>query len=86
MILSRHATKRWAERVSGLSPEREWIVARRATKGQRKKILRQCRAHAEIVRSRIFKGYYYQVAPSGVVFVCAPGEFVVTVFPIRDGE
>lgn len=86
MNLSAHAVRRWSERFGSMSAEREWIAARRATKRQRKVIARRCKAHAQVTTCRGFNGYYYQVSPSGVVFVCATGEFVVTVFPIRDGE
>lgn len=84
MNLSAHAARRWSERFGTLSAEREWIAARLATKRQRRAIAGRCKAHAQVTACRKFNGYYYQVSPSGVVFVCATGEYVVTVFPITE--
>lgn len=80
--MSRHALDRWSQRCPGLDPDMEWHGARRASKKVRARIREACPAHAEY-GTALFKGYYYRVSRSGVVFVVAPPETVVTVFVLE---
>lgn len=85
---SRHASRRWRERFADLSRADEWAsamtAAGRVGRGRRRQLRRQCRGHAQMgMLSGNFRGVYYRVSRSGVVFVVAPGYRIVTVFPLE---
>lgn len=87
MLLTKHARDRWLERFPELDPAKEWADASTSTGrvGKRRlaKIRASCPAH-EV--SKDFKGVYYKLSPSGVVFVVTPPETVITVFPLEKEE
>lgn len=82
MKMTRHALVRWGQRCPGLDPDMEWYGARRASKKVRARIRSSCPEHAEY-GTTAFRGYYYRVSRSGVVFVVAPPETIVTVFRLE---
>lgn len=77
---TQHAIDRWRERFPGLDMETEWRLASRSGKKSKRKIAASCKAHAHLMRGR-FQGYYYMLSRNGAVFVCAPPETIITVFP-----
>lgn len=81
---TRHALQRWAERFPSQRMAEAFERARRPGKSARKKILRQLGDHArELARRR---GRYFLVSRSGAVFICAPPEIVITVFPLTGDQ
>lgn len=85
MRMSKHARLRWRERFAHLDLRREFDHARRPTKGERKKLRAQLSAKS--LEARHMTGKYYLVSPtSHVVFVVAPGNLIVTVFPLSGSQ
>jgi hypothetical protein len=80
MILTRHATKRWAERFPGLDAQRAFDQSRRAGRKIKARIRDRCPKHAHMV-TRQFRGAYYRVA-GRIVFVCVAPERIITVFAL----
>src|SRR5690606_2313727 len=78
--MTRHARERWAERFPSLNLKWEYEHAQPCGAKRRAKIREQCRHHAHLLTGQ-FRGKYFRLSPSGVVFVMAPQETVVTVFP-----
>lgn len=79
-LVSKHAQMRWRERFPELDMQAEFAAAKRPGKNQRRKIREQLPRRSKQVRA--FHGRYYLVSPHDVVFVVAPPEVIVTVFPL----
>lgn len=79
MILTDHAQQRWRERFPHLDPVHEWNYSVHSGRKSRKRIAELCRSHRSC-SSGVFKGFYYRISRNNVVFVCVPGEKIVTVF------
>ncbi|MBD8524134.1 hypothetical protein [Pseudomarimonas arenosa] len=83
MKMTRHASNRWRERCADLNLADEWANARRASKGQRRKLRAQLKSFSECEPG----GYSGKVlvGPSKVVLVVIAYptvQKVVTVFPL----
>lgn len=84
MILSRHAQQRWKERFPSLDPEYEWKWSGKLGGGLKGRVKQMCPRHARLMKG--FNGFYYTISPHRVIFVCAPPDFVVTVFRLPEHE
>lgn len=82
--LTRHAQRRWNERCSGLDLAFEWATAKQVRGELKKRIKDECPKHRPLMRG--FKGFYYVISRNKVIFVCAPGATVVTVFRLPEHE
>lgn len=85
MILTAHAQARWAERFPHLDPVKEWNESTPSGRKSRKRIAELCKAHRSC-STGVFKGFYYRLSRHQVVFVCVPGEKIVTVFEYTPKE
>lgn len=79
MIITHHARKRWAERFSHLSIDREFLSSRRVGNKLRKKIKEKCFGNSAFCK-RTFAGRYFLKSHNNVIFVMAPKTVVITVF------
>lgn len=77
-----HARQRWAERLAHLVPEHEYYLARPVSKGLKRHIAATCPAHEEFTKQG-FKGRYF-LRSHNVIWVMAPPEKVITVWPLPD--
>ena len=78
MTITDHAKKRWMERFPDLDLLNEWYKSRLAGKKRIRQIKKQCPNHD----MNGFKGYYYMTTKD-IVFVVAPKEIIITVFPLE---
>ena len=62
----------------------EFARARRVGKKGKRQIRQQCPVRYRPTFMR--RGTYYLIAPCGAVFVVAPGEYIVDVFPMNEAE
>ena len=79
-----HAVKRFAERCAGLDMMEEWrsaIRSRGLTRRMLHYVRTSCKVNGPVYATGVFKGVYYKLSKSGIVFVMRPPLEVVTVFP-----
>lgn len=83
---SRHAMERILERFADVDVDNEYATARRVGKRTKQKIKSQCPVEHARWMHGMFKGRYYMISRKKVVFVMAPVEVVITVFPLTPPE
>ncbi len=75
-----HAMYRWIEHFGAQDIALEFAQAKRVGKKARRQIAIQCPVR---YKPRFCdRGVYYLRSPAGAIFVVAPGEFIVDVFPL----
>lgn len=76
-----HAMYRWIEHFGERDIALEFAQAKRCGKKVRRQIAAQCPVR---YKPRFCnRGVYYLVSPSRAIFVVAPGEFIVDIFPLK---
>lgn len=78
-----HALERIAERFAGVDIDSEYARARRVGRKTRQKIKASCPVSAKTWMRGGFKGRYYLLSRSKIVFVVHAPETVVTVFRLE---
>jgi hypothetical protein len=83
-----HAIKRWAERFPELDMKREFFKAVRPLSASEFALIRRRSSNPKSIlrANKDFKGVYFRKTDSGICFVIAPGEVVLTAFVVNRGE
>ena len=84
MTPSQNAARKWHEFFPDREINMEFVRARKPGRKTKRQIEAQCPRWIESVR--FWRGVYRLLSPCGAVFVVAPGEFVVDVFPLSHPE
>lgn len=84
MQISILAARRWKERFPDHELAAEFARARAAGAKTKRQIGRQCPVRYK--PSFMQRGVYYLRSPAGAIFVVAPGEFIVDVFPLGEKQ